>query len=123
MSSREPSRSPHAGRFATTRWSRVRAARNPAMPEARAALANLCETYWYPLYAYVRRHGYPVDQAEDLTQEFFARLLEKQFLRDVDRGQGRFRAYLMACFRHFLANERDRPLAQKRGAGKPLLSL
>jgi len=109
--------------FATTHWSVVLAAGDRESPQAEEALSALCSTYWYPLYAYVRRQGHLPDQAEDLTQEFFARLLEKEFLRDVDREKGKFRAYLMACFRHFLANERDRPLAQKRGGGKTHLSL
>src|SRR5437660_542490 len=109
--------------FATTHWSLVLAAGDRDSPQAQEALSALCETYWYPLYAYVRRHGHSPDQAEDLTQEFFARLLEKEFLRNVDREKGKFRAYLMACFRHFLANERDRPLAQKRGGGKTHLPL
>src|SRR5438132_4779971 len=109
--------------FATTHWSLVLAAGDRDAPQAEEALASLCASYWYPLYAYVRRQGSPPEQAEDLTQEFFARLLEKQFLRDVHPEKGKFRAYLMACFRHFLANERDRPLAQKRGGGKTHLSL
>jgi RNA polymerase sigma factor (sigma-70 family) len=109
--------------FATTHWSLVLAAGDRDAPQAEEALASLCASYWYPLYAYVRRQGSPPEQAEDLTQEFFARLLEKQFLRDVHPEKGKFRAYLMACFRHFLANERDRPRAQKRGGGKTVLSL
>jgi len=109
--------------FATTHWSLVLAAGDRDAPQAEKALASLCASYWYPLYAYVRRQGSPPEQAEDLTQEFFARLLEKQFLRDVHPEKGKFRAYLMACFRHFLANERDRPRAQKRGGGKTVLSL
>jgi RNA polymerase sigma factor (sigma-70 family) len=109
--------------FATTHWSLVLAAGDRHSPQAEEALSALCAAYWYPLYAYVRRHGHSPEQAEDLTQEFFARLLEKDFLRNVDPEKGKFRAYLMACFRHFLANERDRPLAQKRGGGKTHLSL
>jgi RNA polymerase sigma-70 factor (ECF subfamily) len=79
------------------------------------ALASLCEAYWYPLYAYVRRWGYDADAAQDLTQEFFSRLLEKQFLRDADPSRGRFRSFLLASLKHFLANERDRASAVKRG--------
>jgi len=109
--------------FATTHWSIVLAAGDQTSPQAQEALSALCGTYWYPLYAYVRRQGDPPEQAEDLTQEFFTRLLEKGFLRGVDPEKGKFRAYLMACFRHFLANERDRPLAQKRGGGQRHLSL
>jgi RNA polymerase sigma factor (sigma-70 family) len=109
--------------FVTTHWSIVLAAGDQESPQAQEALSALCAAYWYPLYAYVRRHGHPPEQAEDLTQEFFTQLLEKGFLRGVDPEKGKFRAYLMACFRHFLANERDRPLAQKRGGGKTHLSL
>jgi len=109
--------------FATTHWSIILAAGDQESPQAQEALSALCTTYWYPLYAYVRRHGHSPEQAEDLTQEFFARLLEKGFLRGVDPEKGKFRAYLMSCFRHFLANERDRPQAQKRGGGKTTLSL
>jgi RNA polymerase sigma-70 factor (ECF subfamily) len=86
-------------------------------------LATLCAAYWYPLYAYVRRQGYSADQAEDLTQGFFARVLEKDVLRGVDRAKGTFRSFLLACLRHYLANERDRPRARKRGGGQRLLPL
>jgi RNA polymerase sigma-70 factor (ECF subfamily) len=111
------------GRFATTRWSLVRAAGGPDSPEARGALAALCTVYWYPVYVYVRRQGHDADQAEELTQEFFTKLLEKDFLQAVDEKKGKFRAFLMACVRHFLANERDRPRAKKRGGGRAFLSL
>src|SRR3954468_8819003 len=104
-----PDRPP--AQFATTRWSLVLAAGDRESPESRQALEALCAAYWYPLYAYVRRQGYPADQAQDLTQEFFARLLEKDFLRAADRDRGRFRAFLLACVRHFLSNERDRAAA------------
>jgi RNA polymerase sigma factor (sigma-70 family) len=107
-----------AGRFATTRWSLVLAAKGRGEPQAREALADLCALYWYPLYAYVRRRGHDADRAQDLTQEFFARLLEKDFLADVDRGKGRFRSFLLAACKHFLANERDRARALKRGGGR-----
>jgi RNA polymerase sigma-70 factor (ECF subfamily) len=110
-------------RFATTRWSLVLAAKDKAAPEARQALADLCTAYWYPLYAYVRRQGHDAEQAQDLTQEFFTRLLEKDFLRAVDPVRGRFRAFLLAALRHFLANEWDRAKASKRGGGRRLLSL
>jgi RNA polymerase sigma-70 factor (ECF subfamily) len=109
--------------FATTRWSLVLAARDRAEPGAGDALASLCALYWYPLYAYVRRRGHSADEAHDLTQEFFARLLAKDFLAGVDRGKGKFRAYLLAACNHFLANERDRARAKKRGGGRPVLSL
>jgi RNA polymerase sigma-70 factor (ECF subfamily) len=110
-------------RFATTHWSLVLAARDRAEPGAADALASLCALYWYPLYAYVRRSGRGADDAHDLTQEFFARLLEKDFLAAVDRGKGKFRSFLLAACKHFLANQRDRDRAGKRGRGRPILSL
>lgn len=109
--------------FATTRWSVILAARDPAAPHARAALETLCETYWYPLYAFVRRRGHSAEQAQDLTQEFFVRLLEKDYLKVVDQSKGRFRSFLLASFDHFLHNEFDRARAQKRGGGRAQLSL
>jgi len=112
-----------AGRFATTHWSLVVAARDRDSPQARDALAALCATYWYPLYAFVRRQGHSADEAQDLTQEFFARLLEKDFLAAVDREKGKFRSFLLAACKHFLSNERDRARAQKRGGGNAPLSL
>src|SRR5262249_29996499 len=110
-------------RFATTRWSLVLAARDRAEPGAADALASLCALYWYPLYAYVRRRGHGADEAHDLTQEFFARLLEKDFLAAVDRGRGKFRSFLAAACNHFLANAHDRARAKKRGGGRPVRSL
>ncbi len=114
---------PEAARFATTRWSMVRAAQDAAAPEARAALAELCRRYWYPLYAHARRKGHDAEQAQDLTQEFFARLLEKNYLQDVDPARGSFRAFLLTAFAHFLCNEHDRRTAKKRGGGLTHLSL
>jgi RNA polymerase sigma-70 factor (ECF subfamily) len=109
--------------FDTTHWSLVLAARRRSDPEqARAALAALCQAYWYPLYAFVRRKGYDADVAQDLVQGFFARLLEKDDLQDVDPAKGRFRSFLMAACAHFLANRRDYERAQKRG-GRPPLSI
>jgi RNA polymerase sigma-70 factor (ECF subfamily) len=110
-------------RFATTRWSQVIAAGQTPGADDGQALAVLCEAYWYPLYAYVRRCGYDADQAQDLTQEFFSRLLEKQYLRDADPARGRFRSFLLAALRHFLSNERDRVLAAKRGGRVAILSM
>jgi RNA polymerase sigma factor (sigma-70 family) len=109
--------------FATTHWSLVVAARDRTSPQAQEALATLCRAYWYPLYAFVRRQGYDADQAQDLTQEFFTRLLEKDFLSLVDREKGKFRSFLLACCKHFLANERDRANAQKRGGACRLISV
>ena len=110
--------------FTTTRWSLVlAAAADPRSPDARSAMASLCRTYWYPLYAFVRRSGYGHDDALDLTQGFFAKLLEKNDLRTVDRSRGRFRSWLLGCMKHYLANERDRATAQKRGGGKRVLDI
>ena len=86
-------------------------------------MEELCRTYWYPLYAYVRRLGHPVEEAQDLTQEFFARLIEKQWLADADRRKGRFRTFLLTALNHFLANEWRHSHAAKRGGGKRLISL
>lgn len=109
--------------FATTHWSVVLAAGQSQSPRFAEALEKLCRTYWYPTYAYVRRRGYDVHEAQDLTQEFFARLLEKNYLRTVDRAKGKFRSFLLASLNHFLANEWDRATAQKRGGGQKLISL
>lgn len=92
-------------------------------PQAARALEELCRTYWFPLYAYVRRRGYTKEDAEDLTQAFFARLLEKNPLADLDSDKGKFRAFLLASLKHFLANERDKAHTQKRGGGNANLSL
>ncbi len=108
--------------FASTRWSLVVAARGSS-PPARDALAELCRLYWYPLYAYVRRKGHNHVEAEDLTQEFFTRLLERDDLAAVDPGRGRFRSFLLAACNHFLSNQRDHDRAQKRGGGRQPLPL
>jgi RNA polymerase sigma-70 factor (ECF subfamily) len=86
-------------------------------------LSDLCQTYWYPLYAYVRRRGNPPEEAADLTQAFFAQLLEKHYLNDVTVGIGRFRSFLLASLKHFLANEWDKAQTQKRGGGRVIVSL
>lgn len=109
--------------FNTTRWSLVLSARESLTPPAKEALASLCELYWYPLYAYLRRRGHTVENAQDLTQGFFARLLEKRSLRLVDRARGRFRSFLLASLDHYVSNERDRESAQKRGGGTLTFSL
>jgi RNA polymerase sigma factor (sigma-70 family) len=114
---------PQGGQFQTTHWSVVLAARDRATPEGRGALAALCAAYWYPLYAFVRRRGHDPERAADLTQEFFARLLEKDYLRSVDRAKGRFRSFLLAACTHFLANQRDRATARKRGGGHAPVSI
>lgn len=124
MSSSEDSPAGAGGRqFATTHWSLVLAARGGDSPQSRAALAELCAAYWYPLYAYVRRRGHDADEAQDLTQGYFARLLEKDDLRDVDRARGKFRSFLLASFQHYLCNEYDRARARKRGGGRQPLPL
>jgi len=101
----------------------VLAAGAQSSPAAAVALEELCHTYWYPLYVYVRRQGHAREDAEDLTQEFFARFLEKNYLAGLSSNQGRFRAFLLASLKHFLANEWDRANRQKRGGGIPPLSL
>jgi len=101
--------------FATTHWSVVLAAANEETPAAAEALERLCRTYWYPLYAYVRRRGYSPEDAQDLTQEFFWRLLRKNYLARIDPAKGKFRSFLLAAINHFLANEWDRTKAVKRG--------
>ncbi len=103
--------------FPTTRWTLVVAASDPKRKEVRSALVSLCENYWYPLYAYLRRRGYPADQAQDLTQEFFIRVLEGRYLDRADPEKGRFRAFLLTSLKFFVADEEDRNRAQKRGGG------
>lgn len=112
-----------AREFATTRWSVVMAAGAPASPRSADALAQLCQAYWYPLYAYVRRQGHSAHDAQDLTQEFFTRLLEKNYLAAVSREKGRFRSFLLAALKHFLANEWDKARALKRGGGQEIIHL
>jgi RNA polymerase sigma-70 factor (ECF subfamily) len=109
--------------FVTTHWSVVLSARQKDSPQSAAALETLCRTYWYPLYAYVRRQGHSPPDAQDLTQEFFARLLQKDYLKAAEREKGRFRTFLIVALKRFLANEWDRLRAQKRGGGQSLLSL
>ena len=109
--------------FVTTRWSVVMAARDKASPDSKDALETLCKGYWYPLYAYVRRLGNSSQDAEDLTQEFFARLLQKDWLGSVERDRGRFRTFLVVAMKRFLANEWDRSRAAKRGGGQLLMPL
>jgi RNA polymerase sigma-70 factor (ECF subfamily) len=111
-----------AGGFEVTRWSVVLAARGDA-PEAQAALELLCNNYWYPVYAFVRRQQHNPHDAQDLTQSFFAKLLEKRWLDGVAREKGRFRSFLLVSVKHFLANERDHARAQKRGGGRLPISL
>lgn len=111
-----------AQRFATTRWSVVCAA-GKEDTAASAALAALCETYWYPLYAFLRRRGCSREEAEDVTQAFFTRLLERGWVRSADRDRGRFRTFLLTALTRFLSKERDKERAEKRGGGRAKLSL
>src|SRR5437899_11945188 len=115
-------RPPAAARFATTRWTLVLAAGRDRGARSTQALASLCETYWPPVYSFIRRQGYAADEAKDLTQEFFARVLEKNYFHDADPNRGKFRSFLAAAVRHFLSNERDRARALKRGGPQPALS-
>jgi RNA polymerase sigma factor (sigma-70 family) len=106
-------------RFTTTRWSLVIAASgDPASGEARGALAELCEAYWFPVFAFIRRTGKSNEDARDLTQAFFARVLEKRAFAQATQERGRFRSFLLASVRHFLANEYDHDRAVKRGGGR-----
>jgi RNA polymerase sigma factor (sigma-70 family) len=107
-----------ASQFPTTRWTLVVAAGDPGRKEARSALVSLCENYWYPLYAYLRRRGYPADQAQDFTQEFFTRVLEGRYLDRADPEKGRFRSFLLSSLKFFVADEGDRQRAHKRGGGQ-----
>ncbi len=110
-------------RFLTTHWSVVLAAADRSSAGCEDALATLCGVYWYPAYAFIRRQGALPDEAEDLTQEFFARLLEKDYLEGVGPEKGRFRSFLLVCLTRFLSNERDRARAAKRGGGRRPLSI
>jgi RNA polymerase sigma-70 factor (ECF subfamily) len=114
---------PRSPTFVTTHWSVVMAAGSSDTTDARQALTKLCQAYWYPLYAYLRRRGFSPPDAEDLTQEFFARFLEHNWVADADREKGRFRTFLLSAMKHFLANEWDKARAQKRGGGVALLPL
>lgn len=116
----DPSRQPA---FVTTHWSVVLAAARSDTTRAGAALEKLCQTYWYPLYAYVRRRGHSPEDAQDLTQAFFTRLLERNWVGRADRQKGRFRSFLLSALNHFLADEWDKVRAQKRGGGLAPLPL
>src|SRR6266853_3589135 len=113
-------RNPHV--FATTHWSVVLAAGQAASPAAATALQELCRTYWYPLYAFVRRRGHGPLDAEDLTQSFFAHLLSHDALRSVDPAKGLFRTFLLSSLVNFLNDQHDRHQALKRGGGNNLIT-
>jgi RNA polymerase sigma factor (sigma-70 family) len=110
-------------RFATTHWSMVVGAAHSHSSQSRRALAALCESYWFPLYAFVRRAGYSAEDAQDLTQEFFVGLLSKNTLAVADRQRGQFRSFLLGAMKHFLAKQRRQQGALKRGGRRPVLSL
>src|SRR5215510_9831808 len=109
--------------FHTTSWTLIRAAAAKPTAESREALAALCRKYWQPVYAFVRSRGYDREQSQDLTQGFFALLIEKNYLLDANPKRGRFRSFLLVAVKHFLANERDRANAVKRGGGQVPVSI
>ena len=111
------------GLFVTTRWSVILAAQETGSPERTAALDTLCRAYWHPIYVFVRQQGFGPHDAQDLTQEFIARLLEKNYLKAADKEKGRFRTFLRVALKRFLANEWDRTRAAKRGSGQAALPL
>jgi DNA-directed RNA polymerase specialized sigma24 family protein len=121
--SQTPSEGPSPARFPTTQWSRVISAGDPDAPLARESLAELCNAYWYPLYAYIRRRGHDPERARDLTQDFFARALERGLFAEADPARGRFRSFLRTVCAHFLANRRDWETARKRGGGRTILPI
>ena len=128
MADREPAaaQSPADNRpsaFVTTQWTLVIAAARSSEPGGHEALAKLCESYWYPVYAFVRRRGHSPEEALDLTQGFFARLMEKNSLATADATKGRFRSWLLGAVKHYISNERERAGAQKRGGGVQKLSI
>jgi RNA polymerase sigma-70 factor (ECF subfamily) len=110
-------------RFLTTHWSIVVSAAASGSPHTRESLERLCELYWRPVYAYIRRRGLTADEAADLTQQFFTTFLEKNFVRAADPGRGRFRSFLLTAVKHFLCNEWDRARARKRGGGIVIVPL
>src|ERR1041384_2637158 len=113
---------PGEGAFATTHWSVVVSATQTSSVAGRVALEKLCGSYWYPLYAYVRRQGHGPEEAKDLTQAFFARLLEKHYLAHADPTRGKFRTFLLTSLQRFLVNEWQKLRALKRGGGAPLVA-
>jgi RNA polymerase sigma-70 factor (ECF subfamily) len=123
MTEDRPLAASHPQWFATTHWSVVLAARQGSPVDAAAALENLCRLYWYPLYAFLRREGRSPHDAQDLTQEFFARLLQGKFLENVAPHKGRLRSFLLASLKHFLSDEWDKARTLKRGGGQSLIPL
>lgn len=117
-----PDRPPSSAHFATTRWTLVLSAGRDTPAQARQALEQLCQAYWYPLYAYIRRRGKSPQDAEDLTQAFLTQLLEKHSLAAARRDRGKFRSFLLASLNHFLSDQWDKARAQKRGGGRAAIS-
>src|SRR5262245_6743132 len=114
---------PSAAIFATTQWSVVVAARDGESAEAFAALEGLCRAYWRPVYAYIRRDGFSREDAQDLTQEFFRRFIEKEWIERLEHRRGKCRSILLTLLKHFLSDERDPAGAKKRGGGQRFISL
>jgi RNA polymerase sigma factor (sigma-70 family) len=119
----QPDFSPAAAQFTTTHWSVVLAAGHSSVPGAQEALETLCRTYWYPLYVYVRRQGNSPEDAQDVTQDFFSRLLEKNYLAKADPERGKFRTFLLGSLKNFLVNEWKRAGRLKRGGGVEFISI
>ncbi len=113
----------HGGVFGTPHWSVVLAAGQQQSPQAAEALDQLCRTYWYPLYVYTRRRGYPPEDAQDLTQAFFAHLLSREFLTNVGPEKGKFRSFLLTCLKHFLTDEWKKAHTARRGGAAGPVSL
>jgi RNA polymerase sigma factor (sigma-70 family) len=111
------------GGFATTRWTLIRAATDREKPEAQEALERLCQLYWFPIYAHVRRKGNSAEEAADLTQAFFAHMLESEALHTLEPERGRFRSFLLTSADNFLTNEYHKQTAQKRGGGRTIVSI
>ena len=122
MTGSEADQAPHADQFVSTHWSVVLAAGQDSTPSAQDALERLCRTYWYPLYGFVRRRGHSPEDAQDLTQDFFARFLSKKYFKLANPERGRFRAFLLTALKHFLIHEWEKGQAAKRGGGQPFIS-
>jgi RNA polymerase sigma factor (sigma-70 family) len=120
---KRPENATNPGWFATTHWSLVVRATGSESPDGAAALASLCESYWRPIYLYIRRRGYSAHDAQDLTQGFFAFLLSRNHMAKADADRGRFRSFLLGTLKKFLSDQRDKANAQKRGGGTTTLSL
>lgn len=118
-----PSSSEHSDIFVTTRWTVVLTAADHSAAEAERAMEEICQIYWFPLYAYIRRRGHSPEDAEDLTQEFFRQLLEHRWIENADREKGKLRAFLITALKRFISNEWRKACAQKRGGGQRVLSL